>query len=462
MSGRQATNRRSRPWNPNRPLRPDRCPFYYGWIILGASSLGILASIPGQTMGVSVFSDHLISATGLSRLQLSNAYLIGTLSSGVLLPLGGRALARWGERRTAVFAAFGLALALCWLASSDVLSARLAGATAGSTGSSSAGHSPLIPFAFLALGFTLLRFCGQGMLTLSSRNLVPKWFERRRGLAAGISGALVSLGFSLAPRVLAAWIQNAGSWRLAWFEIAAALAGGMTLFAWTFYRDDPESCGLQLDGELPIEDSLTGTRERRASRRIALPQALRSGAFWAVTLSLGLQSAMVTGFTFHIVDIGASVGLEQDQILSIFLPIAILGVLAGIAVGTLSDRVRLRVVLAFYLVALTVGYAALAGLGDPFLRSLAIGGLGAASGCFGMLTTVAAAKLFGRVHLGPISSVQMSFLVITSALGPSLFALSRSLTGSYGSTLLVGAGLPTLIAVLMLFSKDPGGEQGVW
>ncbi|MEL6985416.1 MAG: MFS transporter, partial [Actinomycetota bacterium] len=83
--------------------------FYYGWVILVVGSVGVLASIPGQTAGVSVFTDDLTATTGLSRLQLAIAYLIGTGSSGLLLPFGGRALDVWGPRLVALVATVGLA-----------------------------------------------------------------------------------------------------------------------------------------------------------------------------------------------------------------------------------------------------------------------------------------------------------------------------------------------------------------
>ncbi len=78
--------------------------FYYGWIVLVVGSIGVLASVPGQTAGVSVFTDHLTDATGLSRLQLSIAYLIGTGSSGfacrwVVGPSIGSALGEWRPAR---------------------------------------------------------------------------------------------------------------------------------------------------------------------------------------------------------------------------------------------------------------------------------------------------------------------------------------------------------------------------
>ena len=61
------------------PIRPDwpfdirRLPFFYGWLIWLLSTLGFLFSIPGQTMGMAVFTDPFIEVMGLSRTELSLA-----------------------------------------------------------------------------------------------------------------------------------------------------------------------------------------------------------------------------------------------------------------------------------------------------------------------------------------------------------------------------------------------------
>ena len=41
------------------PVAPKNCPFFYGWVMVAMSTIGIIASIPGQTIGVSVFTDSL-------------------------------------------------------------------------------------------------------------------------------------------------------------------------------------------------------------------------------------------------------------------------------------------------------------------------------------------------------------------------------------------------------------------
>lgn len=44
---------------PDVPFAPRRAPFFYGWVVVVASTIGVVMSIPGQTMGVSVFTDPL-------------------------------------------------------------------------------------------------------------------------------------------------------------------------------------------------------------------------------------------------------------------------------------------------------------------------------------------------------------------------------------------------------------------
>ena len=65
-------------------------PFFYGYIIIFSGTIGVLMSAPGQTIGISVFTDFLIDALGITRDSLSLAYLIGTMSSSFLLTRAGK------------------------------------------------------------------------------------------------------------------------------------------------------------------------------------------------------------------------------------------------------------------------------------------------------------------------------------------------------------------------------------
>lgn len=96
-------------------LRQDRrllhaTPVYYGWIVVLAATIGMAMTIPGQTVGLSLFIDSFITDLGLTRAGISVAYTLATIAAALILPLVGRWIDRYGPRRAVVVVAvlFGL------------------------------------------------------------------------------------------------------------------------------------------------------------------------------------------------------------------------------------------------------------------------------------------------------------------------------------------------------------------
>ena len=187
----------------NFPRWVDAKGIYYGWIVLFVGTLGIAASIPGQTMGVSVYTDNLLNALGLDRSQISLAYLIGTLSSGLFLPFVGRVLDQRGSRFVAVSASVSLAFFVFLMSKSALISDYFA--------QQFSLQKMHVSFVVITLIYFGVRQFGQGQLTLSSRTMIGLWFERRRGLAFGISGLVVSFAFGIAPWLLIRLSNRFGS-----------------------------------------------------------------------------------------------------------------------------------------------------------------------------------------------------------------------------------------------------------
>lgn len=465
----------TRALHPNFPFSPREAPIFYGWIILIVTTIGIIMSIPGQTAGVSVFTDHLLAATGLSRLALSNAYLLGTLTSGLLLPFGGVFIDRFGARMVVIGASSWLAITLVYMSLSDRLASWI-------STSLSLGSPVPIAFILLCIGFISLRFSGQGMLTLVSRTTLGKWFDRRRGMASGTAGVFVSFGFSAAPLLLSFFIDGFG-WRGAWLGLASLVGLGMGLIGWLFYRDNPEECGLVMDGQPsgasgastvidnwrrlshPFRASSTAHKhpnktfqaqpKTTGTYNFTRSEALKTLAFWAATLALASQALTITGITFHIVDIGAAAGLPQKQTVALFLPIAIFSTLTGYLIGILSDRIGLKLLFLSMMVSEAIGIVGIAHLDTFAFRSLAIIGLGISGGCFGTLSTVTLPRYFGRQHLGAIAGVEMMTLVIASAIGPSLLATFNALSGGYQLGLYFCAIIPLAVIFILIPAQNP-------
>jgi len=79
-------------------IDPAKSPIFYGYVILVIGTIGVYCSIPGQTIGVSVFTDPVKDALGLSRNQFSNAYMIGTIASSLIIGKAGVWFDRYGAR----------------------------------------------------------------------------------------------------------------------------------------------------------------------------------------------------------------------------------------------------------------------------------------------------------------------------------------------------------------------------
>lgn len=404
------------------PFSPLRCPVFYGWPIVAAGAMGVVMSTPGQTIGVSVFTDSLISALGLTRGQLSAAYMLGTIGSALLLPWGGRLYDRVGSRIAAPVSALSMAAVLVALSQCDAI--------ANAAAHLSGGSETLSGFLVVLACFLALRFSGQGMLAMSSNNMVAKWFDRRRGFAFGCTGVCVALGFSIAPLAFDFLIQRFG-WRGAWIVMAIFIGGVFAGLALLFYRDNPEGCGLLPDGapEAPPPDpSLPAPTVEPDWTRA---QALRTWTFWTFSLALALFGMYMTGLTFHIVSVFDAAGMTRLQAVSIFLPASVVAVAVHLSAGWLSDRVPLNRLLMAMLAAQIVSSAGVMFLAPGWSVWMVIAGNGMAGGLFGLLSGVSWATYFGRRHLGAISGLHMSVVVMCSAMGPVMFSQSLAWTGTY-------------------------------
>lgn len=437
----------SSPGAPSRfarvPFNPARLPFYYGWVMMLGAAMAVVASIPGQTIGVSVFTDALITAWGLTRTQLSTAYLVGTIASSFALPLAGTLLDRFGTRASVVFSSAGLGGSLLIVAFGDYVLALWPD-----------GAPYAVAFLMAAVAFLFTRFFGQGCLTLVSRVIVGHWFETRRGRATAMTGLIATIFFGLAPRGLEELVQTVG-WREAYIILAASIGLGVAFVGAIFFRDSPEQCGIPMEGGHRPKDGAAAHTPPAAPYDFTRAQALRTPAFWVVSLSLGSQSLLVTAVTFHIASIGAEMGLSRLESFAIFIPMTLVAAAANILGGWQSDRAAPRQLVAIFLVAQIVGNIGVLNLGNPAGLPLVCLGYGVSGGLFHPLVTVIWPAFFGRAHLGAISGFNMAVLVFASAIGPVLFSGVHDLTGSYRAILIAWCVVPAVLAVAARWARPP-------
>ena len=416
-------------------------------MVVAVATIGIVFSIPGQTMGFSVFTDILIEQLGLSRVQLSTAYCLGTVLSGLTLPWLGRVFDRFGARKLVVGSSVATGLVLFYLAAVHRISGWLGDVF-------SFLSQAVISFGLITVGFYLIRVSAQGVLTMTCRNAIGKWFDYHRGTALALSGTVTAFAFSIAPKGLSLLIDRFEWWG-AWILLGILSIGFMAVIGWAFLRDNPEECGLAMDGDAGEGPRKEAHEDSIAHRDYQREEAARTWAFWSFNLSFAFFSLFSTAFTFHVISLGEEFGRPREDIINYFIPMAILSVATNLFCGWISSRTRLKYLLMLMNLAALVGVLGTLTLDSGWGLAGYIIGNGICGGCFSALTGIVWPRFFGRRHLGAIAGLGMSSMVIASGIGPLVFSLSHDWAESYRPILLISALIPALLLLASARADNP-------
>jgi len=147
-----------------------RSPALSGALVAFAAFVGVFATTPGQTVGVSSFIDPIAADVGVSRDNVLVLYSIGTFLGILTAPAFGRLVDRVGPRALIAPVVVGLGCAC--------------------------GFASVVWNAWsLGLEFVLLRATAIAGLSLISTQMVNLWFDRLRGriLALTMLGTALTL-----------------------------------------------------------------------------------------------------------------------------------------------------------------------------------------------------------------------------------------------------------------------------
>ncbi len=403
--------------------------FFYGWMIVFVGSFGVFSSGPGQSHTFSVFLDPIGSELDISSASMATAYGLATLAAAFMLPQMGRLIDKWGPRKGLLLIVLALGAACIFF-----------GAAAN--------------FLWLAVGFAMMRFFGQGSLMMGCANMVSHWFTLNRGLAM----SLMALGFGASMAVhppLSQYLVNEIGWRNAWYAMGLITWITMVPPLLLLVFDKPEDVGLRPDGEAPANEG----EQAEGSAEIpglTLAEALRTPTFYIVAVVWFAIAMLVTTLHFYQVKVVTDQGLSKEAAASLFTISALTMVCMMPLVGRMFDKMRTR-----YVVTLALVVTALNLAGITFVTSYATGiayalmfGLNNALSMtmFGYIWP----RYFGRKHLGSIQGTGQMFGVFGASLGPLPVGLAYDLVGNATVTLQALAVFPLTAALLtLLFLRAP-------
>ncbi|MSQ36103.1 MAG: MFS transporter [Dehalococcoidia bacterium] len=417
--------------------RTLRRPFYGWWIVgAGAATQAIGSGLLQQAFGTYVVL--LGKEFGWSRTTLSGAFSLARVEDGLLGPIEGWLLDRFGPRAVmrAGFVLFGAGFFL--FARIDTVFEFYATFLIMSVGASMAG--------FLAI-----------------TTAVVNWFVRQRSLAMGIA----LLGNPIGGYALPLVVRALETW--GWRDVANAsgvivLVAGLA--AAQLVRHRPEQYGLLPDGDPPAapDDGTLqageGDHARGGEVNFTAAQALRTRAFWFISMahaaSVLVVSVTQVHYTAHVVE---TFGVSLTTAAAMLMLQTTTNFIARPLAGVLSDRVGSRNVIMVAMLMHSVALLLLA-FGTTLWTVAAFALLnGAAWGARVPVIVAMRAEYFGARSFGTIMGLSSMAVTVGSVAGPVLAGLSYDITGNYefgfaALALLAGAG-----TIFLVFTPPPPAKR---
>jgi MFS family permease len=405
------------------------------WTQVVLASVLMLATLPGRTQGLGLITELLLADLRLDRVAYANLNFWATLLGALVCFPTGWAMDRFGLR---------------WVTASVVL---LLGLAVWQVSAFTGG---------IALLFSLLlatRAFGQSALSVCSITLVGKWFRQRVGVAMGIYSVLLSVLFAVAFGLIGYSIRQNG-WRIAWLHAALALLFVITPLVMFALREPKIRCN-----EEPTSPPPEQTKEKKVSRHeLSLGEALRTRAFWVFAGAAALFNLVSSGLGLFNESVLAERGFDRATFHHFLIVTTLLSLAGQFACGWLSTRWKFQTLTSIALVLYAIGLAAIPLTRGPTELWMAAVLVGSAGGMIIVIFFSVWSDLFGQRHLGKIQGAAQMLTVISSALGPVLFAKGHEMFTSYTPLLWALAATVTVLAAIAAFLKFPGraGFENSW
>jgi MFS transporter, OFA family, oxalate/formate antiporter len=408
-----------------------RRPFFPGWLVMIAGTIGYVMTSPGQTYTISIFINHLINDLSISRSTISTLYSIGSILGGLTLPFWGRRIDKLGARLMAILISvlFGLACIYMGFVKNPVM---------------------------LGLGFFAVRMLGLGGLGLVSHNVINQWWVRKRGMVTGISGLTMAvLGMGGFPVLVHNLISIFG-WRVTYPILGLFIFFVMTPIAFLLFRNRPEEYGLKPDGDRVVQNNKDKSLiDFRNEDNWTLNQALLTKVFWILIFSIGSYHMISTALLFHLVSIFQDQGLSAAIAASAFVPISIATAGMSLISGVMADRVSLRILLPLGVSLQAILLMMIQFIGSVTSVFIFSSFFGVYLGLFQTLRSVVWPAYFGRKHLSSINGFAYATAMFSGALGPLPFGFIYDQFGSYQIILLALSGFSICLSIICLTVRKP-------
>ena len=397
-----------------------RARIFYGWYIVAASvAMNFYLSLV-FFQGFQTFFLPISEEFGWDRATTSGAFSLRHLETGLLVPLLGFTLDRWGPRTIILWSVVVTGAGMVLMSFITNLWMFYGAFMIISLGASGASHGISWPVA------------------------IVNWFQRLRGRALGLAcmGPVVSGPFL----VTIAMLENTLGWR----ESVRLLGFGVWLTGIPLaliVRSEPTKYGYLPDGDPPQQRGEGVLADREIAGEIAaglsVSQAVRTRSFWLLLLVLGLQFVGLNGLSVHLIPLLEDVGYSSAHAAGILGLVYLLSGIGRFGSGIVSDWIDSRLVLAGLLTAQVVASVSLTVIGPSAYLHAGLFALVYGVGLGGVipLRSLLVGDLFGSRAFGAIQGLIQGGAIAAGLFGPVFFGRVFDVTHSYDLALYVSSAI---------------------
>ena len=397
-------------------LKPTaRRSLYYGWYMAAACS-----GVAMITWGIGVFNNgvflgYFVDRYGWTRASLSIGPTLFHLWAGIMGIIVGRLIDRRGPRPVLLLGALAMAAGVILL------------------GLTRQPWHTWPAFLLLGTGFACLH-------TVTLGKIIARWFLRHRTRAMAVATFGASLGGTLLVPLNVALLQRWGSAASGCVLAAVALCIILPLAVWVM-KDGPEVLNLQPDGDRPLSDAPETDSVRADTYAWRVSEAWRTRAFWLLAISFSLGMFAQSGFLLHQV-MFLQLTFDLPGAAFVVMVTTLMGTVGRISFAILDNHWQPRQVAIAVFLLQGIGMALSAYGRAPWLLTLASAVFGLTMGVVVALQPLLTAACFGQRAFGRIYGPIYFGIRFGAAVGPLVFGLMATTTGSYqGVFTLSAAGL---------------------
>ena len=399
-----------------------REPIYYGWYIALVLAITETVSYGVLFYAFPVFIAPMEAEFGWSRGELSGAFSLSILITGlVALPVG-HWLDRHGARLLMTVGSIGATvIVVLW---------------------SQVGSFP----EFIAV-MALMGFFGAAISYEPAFAVIATWFAQSRGTAMAVVTFIA--GFSSTVFTpLSHVLLEAYGWRQAILILGIALGVITIPLHALVLRRKPADLGIESASQhsaAPAGDGPT----------TSLRAVLRSRYFWLLTLAFSLSTLSISAVRIHFIPLLISVNIQPGSAALASGAIGVMQVVGRMIFAPVERRFSSRTMAIGVLVLLTISMTILLLGSAPWLIVVFVALFGMAIGTHTLTRPLMVADSYATAFYGRISSSMVIFVTLAGTMSPFAAGVMFDLFGSYNPMLILAAGFSLLSVVLIwLLPRD--------